>query len=225
MEVSYSETDLFSGSRTPSSIRHNYNTETLALVLDFESLYVLRHDGHLALEVNGTLLGFSRECEPQTRSSGRVDEYTGPQSSSNWDTGRATYCWLDPGLNANHWDVGDTVELAIYEVVPNPAPKPVANLYAFRAKDRDVDLRFQYRIHDPWTPRQRIVSYQVERSDDNGATWTTLPRAGSYDTGLPISPINARYIDRSARAPNTYQYRVSAIDTRGNVGTPPTPSP
>lgn len=68
-----------------------------------------------------------------------------------------------------------------------------------------------------WVRAPDTLGYFIERSSDNGATFSALT-AMLPDAGF--SGANATYLDYSARSGQTYQYRITIVDTGGNKSDP-----
>ena len=168
----YSDTDLFNGSGFAEKSRNDNNQPPLAFVreakLNVTSIATLQHDRSLALEVNGDLHRLTRQCALEV-----WQPYTEEYFPKNDGVPHVSiYCWLNPDVNSNEWDVGDTVTLKLFEAHRDPKPpKPhTVNVVSSRGK---VELQFISPLNNPWTSRQRLTGYKIERSTD-GSSWSTI---------------------------------------------------
>jgi fibronectin type 3 domain-containing protein len=90
---------------------------------------------------------------------------------------------------------------AIATVSVMPAPTAIANLAATALSATSVRLN--------WTDAQYETSYTVERSADNGTTWTPV--------GAALAANATTVTDNTASAGTTYLYRVTAVNATGST--------
>lgn len=111
--------------------------------------------------------------------------------------------WKDTGSTDATRDVSitsDTTMVAIYDIIPQPP----AGLTATSASSSQINLSWTAPSNNGGSS---ITGYMIERSKDNGTTWSTIQsNTGSAST---------TYSDIGLAHSTTYTYRVSAINSAG----------
>ena len=208
----------------PAASRYDNNKETFAFLYELKNTVgggatnngFAPYQEHLVLEVGGTRL-YVRDsnggCGPKInpRAGTIPEEYR----RATW-----VYCWLDPDLNPNPWEPGDTVTISLIFEYDDPEPTRPDSLYASYIGGDEVRLHCAPNATQGgmWTPSQKIERYRIELSM-NGGEWIMESTAIPYESSEVWEPIVSSFIGfytDSHLAAGTYKYRVRAASDTGD---------
>ena len=213
LEILYSSTDVFNGPDWPEADRNHHNAESLALVYRGK---LFSHTSALQLAVNGTTLELSegKTCEP-TKNETWPEEYRsdvekeGDAAERAWLDIEYVLCWLNPGLTASDWDIGETVDITLYEKVNDPVPLAPVHPRAWGFGDIRLSVDPQQNRSVPWTTRQRIRGYEAQVRKQ-GEAWPTTD-----GNNIVEKMSDFRHVHHDPTDGATYEFRVRAVSLVG----------